>query len=143
MTIRIIRQGAKGVLQSPESERNFTLAGGWKHLFTLKDANYHLCGDTLQPRRSYWFAPTGRQFSRGWIKFGRLHGFISGTRCWMQRARFDTRSVCGERRTNSQRRSPSLAMNLIASASKHPCASLLLVMGNTEIAGRGGADDVG
>jgi len=61
-------QGVKGVLHSPESERNFSLAGGWKHLFTLKDANYHLCGDTLQPRRSYWFAPTGRQFSRGWDK---------------------------------------------------------------------------
>ncbi len=34
-------QGVKGVLHSPESER---------------------------PRRSYWFAPTGRRFSRGWEK---------------------------------------------------------------------------
>src|SRR6266404_502499 len=87
--------------------------------------------------------PPGVDLAAVGIKLGGLHGFIAGTRCWMQRARFDTRSVCGARRTNSQRRSPSVAMNLIASASKHPCASLLLVMGNTEIAGPGGADDVG
>jgi len=61
-------QGVKGVLYSPESERNFRLADGWKHLFTLKDANFLLCRDTIQPRRSYWFAPTGRRFSRGWEK---------------------------------------------------------------------------
>jgi hypothetical protein len=61
-------QGVKGVLHSPESERNFRLAGGWKHLFTLKDANYLLCRDAWQRRRSYWFAPTGRRFSRGWEK---------------------------------------------------------------------------
>jgi len=69
-------QGVTGVLHSPESERNFKLAGGWKHLFTLKDAKYLLRRDTLQPSRSYWFAPTGRRLSRGWEKvrgFTRIH----------------------------------------------------------------------
>jgi hypothetical protein len=58
-------QGVKGVQQSPESERNFKLAGGWDHFFTLKDANYLLYHGALQRRRAYWLAPTGRRFRRG------------------------------------------------------------------------------
>ena len=79
-------QGVKGVLQSPESERNFRLAGGWKHLFTLKDANFVLCRGTLLPRRFCCFAPTGRRFSRGWETVGRItrvhfwHPLLEATR---------------------------------------------------------------
>jgi len=65
------------VLHSPESERNFRIAGGWKHLFTLKDVNYFyatmLCTEAL-----LLLAPTGRRFSRGWEKVRGLPEFISG-----------------------------------------------------------------
>jgi hypothetical protein len=79
-------QGVTGVLNSPESERNFKLAGGWKHLFTLRDANYSLYGGALHHSRLHWFAPTARRFNRGWAKVQQIarvhfwHPLLNATR---------------------------------------------------------------
>ena len=50
-------QGEKGVWGDEQSQRNFELAGGPRHLFTIEDATHRLTPAGIAPRPAHRFAP--------------------------------------------------------------------------------------
>ncbi len=57
-------EGSQGVWYGEGARQNFKLAGGFKHLHTLEDANFRMTEKSFEPRRFYWLAPARRAIRR-------------------------------------------------------------------------------
>jgi len=71
-------RGRSGVLHGPESSRNHRLAGGWRHLRTIADANEVLCAGGLRPNGVRYLS-TARRYAR---QAGRILLFAILQRAW-------------------------------------------------------------
>ena len=71
-------QGQNGVFSGVESERNYQLAGGWRHLRTIADATEVLGNGGLRQNRSRHWA-TAKRYARQAVRVF-LHGGIE--RAW-------------------------------------------------------------
>ena len=60
-------EGQKGVWYGEGAQRNFRVAGGFRHLHTLEDATHRFTGQSVVPRRFFWLAPA-RRFVRRVVK---------------------------------------------------------------------------
>jgi hypothetical protein len=57
-------EGWKGVWYGEGAKRNFELAGGYRHMHTLEDANFRMTESSIKPCRLHWLAPARRAVRR-------------------------------------------------------------------------------
>ncbi len=71
-------QGKQGVWQDAEAQRNYELAGGVKHIFTMDDATHRMTHDGIVANAGYQFAPARRAWRRG--RAAVWHAILDATR---------------------------------------------------------------
>jgi hypothetical protein len=57
-------EGWKGIWYGEGATRNFELAGGYRHMHTLEDANFRMTESSIEPCRFYRLAPARRAVRR-------------------------------------------------------------------------------
>ncbi len=71
-------QGKEGVWQDAEAQRNYELAGGVKHIFTMDDATHRLTATGIAANPGYRLAPARRALRRG--RAAVWHAILGATR---------------------------------------------------------------
>jgi hypothetical protein len=71
-------QGKQGVWQDEEAQRNYALAGGVRHIYTMDDATHRLTQQALQTNPGYRLAPARRAWRRG--RAAVWHAILGATR---------------------------------------------------------------
>jgi hypothetical protein len=71
-------QGKQGVWQDEEAQRNYELAGGTPHIYTIDDATHRLTPEGVVPNPGYRLAPARRALRRG--RTAVWHAILGATR---------------------------------------------------------------
>ncbi|MCL5287184.1 MAG: hypothetical protein M1453_04220 [Acidobacteria bacterium] len=71
-------QGKQGVWQDEEAQRNYELAGGVRHIYSIDDATHRLTREGIGPNPGYRLAPTRRALRRG--RTAVWHAILGATR---------------------------------------------------------------